>query len=859
MTPIQQLMLGVGASKKTYIDDVYSTFLYDGTGSAQSINNGINLSGKGGLVWVKKRNNSGYSHVMDTSRGAGKSIHTDQSDAESDTSTALTAFNSNGFSIGAHGGVNQSGYKISSFSFRKAPGFFDIVTYTGNGSARTIAHSLGCVPGCVMIKCTSTAKDWCVWHRGATVSTPGNVLYLNLTDTPEDTGSIFNDTAPTASVFTIETGGKVNENGETYVAYLFAGGESTAATARCVEMDGTGDYFTTSTSSDYTFGTGDFTVETWVRIDEDYATNNSYPTILDARTDGSYGNFWVVYAHPTDKTIRFYNAGADRITSNIKIERGQWYHIAVVRNSAVTQFYVNGISQGTYSDSTDYSHTSIVWGSNAVSLGSYVFDGALSNLRVVKGTAVYTSSFRPPTEPLTNITNTKLLCFNNSSTTGTTVGTITASGDPTASTNSPFDDPAGFKFGENGDQGIIKCGSYIGGLAGMEVNVGFEPQWLLIKSASNTRSWQLADCMRGFTAKGLNDEFISVDSSNAAADDNRVWPTPTGFGLDATDSAYNWTGSTYVYMAIRRPDGYVGKPAEAGTDVFGMSTGTADSSIPLFSGSFPVDFSLHRATASTSTWYTGARLMQGKYLRADTNDAEATHAPINYAFNAGWNNQDVDASASQSWQWKRHAGFDAVTYEGDGVAGRAIPHSLSKTPEMMWVKCRDSAGNWRVYHKGLNGGTNPEQYRLFVNTDAEESALTTIWNDTAPTSTHFTLGTHSDVNGNGNDYIAMLFASVDGISALGSYDGSANDKTISLTFVPRFVIVKCTTDSGDWLVLDTTRGWVTGNDSRLYLNLDSAAAGNIDVGYLTGSGFVLNGSQNGWNNSGRKYIYYAHA
>ena len=115
--------------------------------------------------------------------------------------------------------------------------------------------------------------------------------------------------------------------------------------------------------------------------------------------------------------------------------RGDWTHFAVSRQSGTTRFFINGRRNGnSFSDTHNY-------GAQAASIGSYNtgtygWNGGISNVRVVKGTAVYTSSFKPPTEPLTNITNTKLLCCNdvinyNSST--VTPGTITANNSPTAS------------------------------------------------------------------------------------------------------------------------------------------------------------------------------------------------------------------------------------------------------------------------------------------------------------------------------------------------------------------------------------------------------------------------------------------
>ena len=150
MTPIQQLLLGVGAKKKTYIEDIFNTYVYKGTGSAQSINNGIDLSGKGGMTWLKERNGT-YSHrINDTVQGANKQLYTNLNNSQGTETTELTAFNNNGFSIGTSGSINTNNNTYASWTFRKAPGFFDVVTYTGNGSNRTIAHSLGSIPGCIM-------------------------------------------------------------------------------------------------------------------------------------------------------------------------------------------------------------------------------------------------------------------------------------------------------------------------------------------------------------------------------------------------------------------------------------------------------------------------------------------------------------------------------------------------------------------------------------------------------------------------------------------------------------------------------------------------------------------------------------
>ena len=177
---------------------------------------------------------------------------------------------------------------------------------------------------------------------------------------------------------------------------------------------------------------------------------------------------------------------------------------------------------------------------------------------------------------------------------------------------------------------------------------------------------------------------------------------------------------------------------------------------------------------------------------------------------------------------------------------------------MIWIKHREQAEGWIVGHKGLNGGTNPWSYYMLLASDGIEGQASTIWNDTNPSSTMFTLGEYGGVNDNNDEHIALLFASVDGISKVGYYAGTSSAQTITTGFQPKFVIIKCINNSSNaWVVLDTTRGWGSGNDNYLQLN-SSAAQGSYQLGAPTSTGFTVEGSE--WvNTSPRNYIYYAHA
>jgi len=210
-----------------YIEEVFSTWLYTGNGSTQTITNGIDLSTKGGLVWIKIRGTSVQDHALyDTARTARYKLRSNSASGQSDTGTGtnkdFASFNSNGFSLGTpfySDDVNGTSYPYVSWTFREQPKFFDVVTYTGTGSNRTISHSLGSVPACIMVKRTDTTGAWQVYHRSLANT---EYLVLNTTAAKATGATRWNSTTPTSSVFSLGTDATVNASGGTYVAYIFA-------------------------------------------------------------------------------------------------------------------------------------------------------------------------------------------------------------------------------------------------------------------------------------------------------------------------------------------------------------------------------------------------------------------------------------------------------------------------------------------------------------------------------------------------------------------------------------------------------------------------------------------------------------
>ena len=183
-----KLLMTVGGEETLYSDSVFSAYTYVGNGTTQTINNGIDLAGKGGVVWVKSRTDAYYPYLFDTARGAGQVLLTNHPTGQFEAVTALTGFNGSGFTVGADITINASASSEISWTFRQSPKFFLNTTVTkSSGSNATVdLSSLGTV-GMVMVKRTDAAGSWYVFHRSATA---GKLLYLEQTAAEATLGHI---------------------------------------------------------------------------------------------------------------------------------------------------------------------------------------------------------------------------------------------------------------------------------------------------------------------------------------------------------------------------------------------------------------------------------------------------------------------------------------------------------------------------------------------------------------------------------------------------------------------------------------------------------------------------------------------
>ena len=411
------------------------------------------------------------------------------------------------------------------------------------------------------------------------------------------------------------------------------------------------------------------------------------------------------------------------------------------------------------------------------------------------------------------------------------------------------------QFGTDEDESIIKCGTYTGtGSSNNTITLGFEPQLLMIKNSSNSGDWMMLDNMRGVgTGSGVDDYRLWANKTDAESGyDNAVDFTSTGFKM-MTGSVDNTSSNTYVYMAIRRPH----KPPTAGTDVFAVDTrgSTGDGKEPTYRAPFPVDMQFNRnVNYAGGDTQISARLTQGRQMFTNLTNQESSNSAMMFDYMNGVQTDTGTGTDQYAWMFKRAPGFfDVVTYTGDGSSNRQISHNLDAVPELLIVKQRDASREWAVYSAGIGVGK-------FLKL-RENVALTTQSGlfDTAPTSSIFTVETNTYVNISSGNYIAYLFATLPGISKVGSYSGSSSAVDVDCGFTngARFVLIKRTDQSGNWFVFDTTRGIVSGNDPALWLNSTNAQITNTDYIDPLSSGFTVTTASGDINESGGTYIFLA--
>ena len=874
-----------GAAAKVYNDEIFSHWTYRGDNTAgQAEQNGINLTDKGGLVWIKDRDAANNHLFFDTVRGATKLLRGGQvNDGQEDVSAGFFDFASNGFTHGNWDGIGQV-KDYASWTFAKEKGFFDIVQYTGTGSAQQVPHGLDCIPGMILIKQINTGgRDWICWHSAMDPSAVGGYpglsqaqsKYLGWNKDEEiksDSNNYWNGTPPTATHFSVNSDDNVNLLNGTYIAYVFAGGKSTSTDDGyyCLRGDGTNnDYIQIPAHTDLDLGTDAFTSEFWIRSNG--RNENSYGITHGDSSTGTGLEFYFASGR-----VSLYHNNGDHQQYEYRCDDFDWHHVAMVRygptGTGNFKLFVDGnqILQMNMGNAI----------SGAITFGEYyngsVHGGSsfITNYRLTKGQALYTTSFKPPTEPLTTTSqgatdaNVKVLCANKSTVTGYTrsPSAITQVGtNLTMKTGlgACFLDKNQVKFGEEQDNFMVTCGSYIGNDSDRHfINLGFEPQFVIIKGLSNNRNWSMYDPKMGMPDVNQDTNYLYPNLNNVTYSAQRVCVRPTGMMLTGGNSVLtNASNEKYIYFAVRALDGRTAKEPENATDYWNVSLG--DQSPQNYASNFPVDMMIAKENVmsdGTSNWQMGHRPIGS--MRLGTNlggSADNWQSLIQWDKENGILNHDHNNSAL-AYMWKQGRGFDLCTWEGTEVQ-RSIGHNLGVEPDMIWVKAVDDSQDWAVYSKYLNGGTNPHDYGILLNSTSGESQFT-WWNNIAITSEGFSIDGNWRVNRLNKHYIAMLFAAQDGLSKFGTFAGNHTSTTLNIGFTPRFLMIRAYDSTVGWAVLDTVQDATWGDGSGdSYLRFNSNAARGTQSGLVSGvtsTTVTLAGGLNAdINSSGRNYFWYA--
>jgi hypothetical protein len=431
-------------------------------------------------------------------------------------------------------------------------------------------------------------------------------------------------------------------------------------------------------------------------------------------------------------------------------------------------------------------------------------------------------------------------------------------------------------FGLTGTDNVISCGSTLGSGT---VNLGYEPQWILVKSSTRSDDWTLVDNMRGAPTP-----ILSVATTPYPQE---LRPNTSGAettnGLASADAIFNSTGfrfnpdtyvgsATYIYIAIRR--GPMKVPT-TGTNVFYPATYTGNSAQSQNVG-FNGDlfFIKQRQSSGDRSVFVdrlrGPRILDGASQSGELTPTDfalaASQFPSfanstsvsNFAYipigDAGWNGS---TNTYFDYVFRRAPGFfDVVCYTGSGSTS-AVTHNLGVQPELILYKVRSTSGNWIAHTPSLI--SQSKFLRLNSGDAAALNSTQGYTNSGTPTATTITPGDYQ-LNTTSATYVAYLFATCPGVSKVGSYTGNGSSQTINCGFAAgaRFILIKRTDSGGYWNLFDTARGIVTGNDPFSYVNLAATEVTGYDLIDPANSGFIVNDDATyAMNATGGTYIFLA--
>ena len=400
------------------------------------------------------------------------------------------------------------------------------------------------------------------------------------------------------------------------------------------------------------------------------------------------------------------------------------------------------------------------------------------------------------------------------------------------------------------------------------------PELWITKNRAATDNW-----LTFYTVVDDTLDYMLLNLTNAAGSSSLTLPTSTVFSNDGYTSSQNLV--TYAFHSV------------TGYSKIGTYTGNGNSTGPTVTLGFRPAFVMIKRTDSTKSWFMTDNTRNptgqvGKYNFANLNDGEYDYTRLNFTstgfqlastddtINGNNNNyiymafaggadaiSDLNTDGTIDCRVKANPtyGQSIVSYTGNGSGGATLGHGLSSAPQLIIVKKRSQADEWKIYVEAL-GNTKALAFDTAV-----PIATAAYWNNTSPTSSVFSLGHGGHTNASGQTHIAYCFSDVTGYSKFGSYTGSGSSgKAITTGFTPAFVMVKRTDSVAEWVMVDNTRNPTNPANLILSANATSSEADfgtsnrNID---FDANGFTIKttaaGGTTALNTSSGTYIYMAFA
>ena len=879
----------------------FNTVTYRGNGADQYIG-GVGF--KPDFVWTKIRSATGSHALVDAVRGSTKAVFSNGTFTEETHATGVKSFETDGYLLGASSYYNTSGASFVAWAWDMGTGSAasntdgsttssvkanptygqSVITYTGTGASATVGHGLSSAPEALIVKARDNTTAWRIWWTGFTGT---ERLQLNDSSAKATTNTSWDGTVPAASVFSLGADTNTNNSSTDYVAYAFH------------SVSGYSDF------GSYT-GTG---------VAGNTVTTGFEPAFVMIKKTNSFGN-WYIY----DNLRGINRLQADQNDADYSQDNVEFLSDGFELTSTASGFNGNGSTYiyMAFADKReaafwlDQSGNNNDWTNNNMQESDISLDNPTNNFATVdrigsvagtfsEGNLKYVSSADTGNSTMGLASGAFYFEVLVSSSNNTYVGVIDISVGMNPGRGGGWTSHGGIAYKANGDEYELEIGgtattrsygsSYTSGdIIGVACDVD-----------ADTVTFYKNGVSQGTTTEGPS--YISSGGVYGALLYGNTATLIANFGQDSSfagnevaqgNTDENGFGDFYYeppagYLALctqNLPDPDI----DDGEDYFNTVLYTGNGSTQSITGvGFQPDWTWVKERSSTSeSVLTDAVRGATKRLVSSSNAAEDTSSNLLTSFDSDGFSVGSDGALNQSsqtyaaWNWlaggtgvantdgsisstvsaNTTAGFSIVSYTGTG-ANATVGHGLDSAPDMYIVKNRDDVSSWITYHKDSKAsGFDAEDSFVSLN---ETNGVTdsTVWNNTAPTSSVFSLGTSNHVNGSSDDMIAYCFHSVEGYSKFGSYtgNGSSNGPFVYTGFRPAFLIVKKTSAAGEWVMWDNERSGYNVDNDFLYANGNNAEFNGATYVRLdlVSNGFKMRDNSADTNGSGATYIYMAFA